>query len=385
MSVLRVRAYNVLFGDAVLLSIPDRDLAGAEVTRHVLIDLGNVLAGRGGQADVFLPIFEDIEQQLAGAPLDLYVMTHEHLDHVQGLLHVAEQHDRRLQVEHAWLTASAEPGYYDRPENEEAQRRRRAALAALDDAAAFLKARGAAPHHLQALLEANDSRSTEKCVAFLRDMAAQTSYVYRGWDPAGHHPFREARFTVWAPERNTAVYYGRFRPMQVALTAPDGRGRRRPLTPEPPAGVDLGAFTDLVDSRRHHVDTILAIDRAANDTSVVLCIEWRGWRLLFAGDAEHRSWREMNRHEGLLGPVHLLKIGHHGSHNACPPPEILERILPATPVDDRARCAVLSTCEGVYGGVPHAESLARFTERVGTIHRTDEAEPGGYVEVEIEG
>ena len=40
---LRVRLYNIRFGDAVLVTVPDNG-----TTRHILIDVGNVLVGEGG-------------------------------------------------------------------------------------------------------------------------------------------------------------------------------------------------------------------------------------------------------------------------------------------------------------------------------------------------
>src|SRR3990172_3691142 len=118
--LLRVRAYNVRFGDALLVSLPDRGLDGVSVNRHILIDVGNVLTGEGGADIVFRPVLEDILDQLAGQPLDLYVMTHEHLDHIQGLpyaerhLYPAAEDELRLALKtrFAWLTASSEPSYY---------------------------------------------------------------------------------------------------------------------------------------------------------------------------------------------------------------------------------------------------------------------------------
>lgn len=74
-------------------------------------------------------------------------------------------------------------------------------------------------------------------------------------------------------------------------------------------------------------------------------LEWRRWRLLFTGDAEHRSWKEMNK-RGVLKPVHFLKVSHHGSWNGTPSGEILDKILPPTPPDRRKRHAAVSTCEG---------------------------------------
>ena len=70
-----------------------------------------------------------------------------------------------------------------------------------------------------------------------------------------------------------------------------------------------------------------------NNLSVVLLIEWKKRRLLFVGDAEwegefkdgkhNGSWNvmwEKHRKTHLKAPVDFLKIGHHGSINATPPP-----------------------------------------------------------------
>ena len=57
---LRIRVYNVLFGDAILVTIPEADAAGNEVTVNVLIDVGNALAGDAGRDQVFKPVLENI-------------------------------------------------------------------------------------------------------------------------------------------------------------------------------------------------------------------------------------------------------------------------------------------------------------------------------------
>ncbi len=71
-----------------------------------------------------------------------------------------------------------------------------------------------------------------------------------------------------------------------------------------------------------------------NNMSVVLLIEWKNKRLLFVGDAEwdgefrvgkqNGSWNvlwEMQHNKLLSTPIDFLKIGHHGSINATPPPK----------------------------------------------------------------
>ena len=199
----------------------------------------------------------------------------------------------------------------------------------------------------------NDYRNTDACVEYLRHLAPKPAYVYRGCKLAGTHPFREAKLKIWAPEEDTSVYYGRFQPMALGAGAAAGGGTAPGAADvEPPPGVDAGAFYDLVASRSSGcVDNLLAIDRAANNTSVVFSLEWRGWRLLFAGDAERRSWDEMNKHD-LFAPVHFLKVSHHGSCTGMPEPEILERVLPEKPPDRKSRRAVVSAYPGTYKGVP---------------------------------
>ncbi|HSJ52125.1 MAG TPA: hypothetical protein VLC52_00140, partial [Anaerolineae bacterium] len=85
MENLRVRFYGVRFGDAILISVPDRTARGNPLTRHILVDVGNVRSGEGGQDAVFRPILENVREETGGKALDLYILTHEHLDHAQGL------------------------------------------------------------------------------------------------------------------------------------------------------------------------------------------------------------------------------------------------------------------------------------------------------------
>ena len=87
-------------------------------------------------------------------------------------------------------------------------------------------------------------------------------------------------------------------------------------------------------------DSQRMIDKAANNSSVAVELEWNGWRLLFPGDAEEKSWEMMDRND-LLRPVHFLKISHHGSANGSPERQI-DKVLPEeTPADGRPRFAVV--------------------------------------------
>jgi hypothetical protein len=398
MNKLRVRVYNVRFGDAILISIPDAPAGGAPELRHILIDVGNFLGTEGGIDDMFKPVLENVLNELNGQPLDLYLMTHEHMDHVQGLYYgeskvfPPKSLKAQLQARYAWLTASARPDYYQT--HADAKKK-------LDEARGFLEGLqrylAAAPEEktdwMRELMAINNPRSTEDCVSYLRGLTPNTSYVHRGFELAGKHPFQEARIDIWAPEEDSSIYYGRFHPVAFGLTPATGEKDKPALAAlYPPAGVDAGAFYNLVEQRRRGLgDNLLAIDKAANNTSIVLCLEWRGWRLLFPGDAEQRSWLEMNK-QNQLAPVHFLKISHHGSATGMPSPDLLDKILPA---DDTPRYAVLSAYpdldkldrqeqKWVYQDVPERHILKELKHRA-DVRQTVEVPDGGYLDYLFEG
>lgn len=380
---LRVRLYNVLLGDAILVSVPDAE-NGTPMTRHILIDFGNKYNNEGSDDSVFEPVIKDILKQLKGKPLDLYVMTHEHLDHNQGLLHVSAKLGidvkDKLKARHVWLTASAHPDYYDT--HPDSKKQKNLALAAYREAERYL---AAAPDEntpfTLALLAINNPRRTADCVDFARQLnPAKTHYIHRGVSLSGKHSFEVASFSIWAPEENTSIYYGK---NQIApLFATPGPGALPAgvdALPVPPPGVDAGAFYDLVHARLGGVvDNLLAIDKANNDTSIVFCLEWKGKKLLFTGDAEERSWVEMDE-RGILEPVHFLKISHHGSHNGTPGAGLLDKILPGA---GTKRSAAVSTCLHAYNGIPHDKTIDDVKARVKRVYSTlEDSEPGKWVDV----
>jgi glyoxylase-like metal-dependent hydrolase (beta-lactamase superfamily II) len=391
-SDLVVRAYNVGFGDAILVSVPEVEDGGAETVRHLLIDVGNLLVGEGNDDRVFRRVVEDIARRTGGA-VDLYVMTHEHLDHVQGLL-AASRAGIALTARHAWLTGSAHPDYYET--HEEAKKRRLDARLAVEDA---VRLQEAAPDPWVELMVRNNSGllpggafglSTADYVDHLRTLAApeHTHYVDRETALAGTHPFREARLRILAPEEDTADYYGRSRGGSLTAAssgagAPASAARPLRTLDAPPAGVNPGAYFDLLAARRQSTrGRIRQIDAANNNTSLVLELEWRGWRLLFAGDAELKSWKKMHE-QGGLRPVHFVKVSHHGSHNGTHE-ELFDELMPPVAPDGRPRHALVCTHVGDWDSVPDDATLAVYSARA-QLHDTREVAPGAAVEIAFPG
>lgn len=234
--------------------------------------------------------------------------------------------------------------------------------------------------------------STADHVDHLRTLAPsnRTHYVDRTTTIARKHPFREAVLRILGPEPDTSTYYGRLSAAGLMTANADRAafgGRPQRGTPvelqPPPPGVDPGAYFDLLRSRRKGLRSrIMEIDAANNNTSVVLELEWRGWRLLFPGDAELRSWQTMHQ-QGLLQPVHLIKVAHHGSHNGTLE-EVFDSVFPANGHDTRERHAIVSTHPDSWTSVPDKPTLQFYRER-GTLHDTRDVAPGGFVEVVLEG
>jgi beta-lactamase superfamily II metal-dependent hydrolase len=377
---LRIRAYNVQFGDAFLISFPDKNETGQTKTRNILIDVGNVLnSSGGGLDDLFKSVMENVLSVLGNEPLDLYVMTHEHLDHVQGLFYAEEkcytissdELRQKLKTKYAWLTASAEENYNEN--HPDAKKKSLMFSEAYNKINTFMRAQKKSgvpiPSQVEALWLNNNPRKTSDCIKYLRNLADQTYYVYREFDPEDHHPFNEAKMKLWAPEEDTSTYYGRYKPVSMSLgvtEAPKG-SRKWPTLSNiiPPKGVDAGAFFNLVNMRKGYFENLLTIDKASNNTSVVFVLEWRDLKFLFTGDAEKRSWKTMND-KGVLEPVHFIKVSHHGSHTGTPEPEILKKVLPDADPD----------------GIPDQKTLQYLEdqcEKVINVHELSTS--GSYIDI----
>jgi beta-lactamase superfamily II metal-dependent hydrolase len=93
---------------------------------------------------------------------------------------------------------------------------------------------------------------------------------------------------------------------------------------------------------------------------------------------------EDNGPKGVLKPVHLLKVSHHGSHNGTPTDDIFEAILPAAPPNNRPRHAVISTWEDTYSGIPHPPTNSRLAERA-TVRSTLDQPDKPFYEVTFPG
>ena len=376
---ISIRAYNVGFGDCLLLRLPD-----GNATRHVLIDFGRAPNDPGSVAR-FDAIAADIDERCNGH-LDLVVVTHEHLDHMEGFYRQRAMFDA-MQVDRVWMSLPSSPDYYAQYPNARLQKRIHDGLAAFGKTVG----RNGVAVHPAFLSLLNNNLANKDRIAYLRTLGAQPPlYLARGAKgKAADKAFKHIRIRVLAPEADTSKYYGRTAKSHAMLgalartmaagaqdaeatndwTFPDVR---RAAANERP-GVSASDFARLRRTiREDGVAAARFIDRAQNNTSLCLLIEAGGKRLLLPGDAEIESWRRIEEEAAdALTPVDFLKVAHHGSHNGTPM-HLLDKLLP---VRRKAKAKVLvSTKRNVYGTknpVPDVATLAELRRRCASLTTTD--------------
>jgi hypothetical protein len=389
-ATFQIRGYVVGFGDCILLRLPD----GGQ-TRHALIDFGRA-PNDPTSIERFPDIAQDIERQCNGH-LDLIIVTHEHLDHLEGFYREREVFNR-MKVDRVWMSLPSHPEYYTKYPTAKLQKKLR------DDLAGFAgdaRRNGLTLHPaFQSLLE-NNLANTDR-INYLRKLGEKpVAYMARGLAKEAAGTFKNIKIEVLAPEPDVSIYYsasGREKALTAALAAIGGTPQRVrtgegmawdfPSVPRA-ANTDLGGISvnDFERLRRAvREDGVTAarfIDRAQNNTSLCVLIEAGGKRLLLPGDAELESWDVMKQKcRSQLKPVDFLKVSHHGSHNGAPL-ELLDSLLP---IDRKAEAQVLvSTKRNVYGTknpVPDSSLLAELERRCRNLVTTDGA-TGTSVDVSI--
>lgn len=396
-SAVQIRAYNVRFGDCVLVSI------GADADqKHVLFDFGNApssVKAQGGNNDVFEPIARDIAKVTDGK-LDLLVMSHEHLDHMEGFYHQKKIFDK-MDVRDVWMSIMSAPDYYRRFPKARPEKSARLALSRL----AFDWGRKEylpwLPEGVNALIANNVlSLSNPERIQYLRELPGskkRVHYLYRGKPVTRAHGLgNDVKMDILGPEKDASVYYGSqggkfWMEAAARFGAPlrSGVHRKKGTRPRCPTHIAREEFEQLRDDLAElDVNDLLAIDKAANNTSLVVRINVAGKTLLFPGDAEQESWAVMKRLK-LLQPVDLLKVAHHGSINGMPfenSDDVTDVLLKSA----KKTTAIVSTCRGVYGkttetAIPHFRLMDMLHARCGRVVDTEEdAAPGQCVELELD-
>jgi beta-lactamase superfamily II metal-dependent hydrolase len=387
---LLIRAYNVGCGDCIYVRIP-----GPNGGFNILID-----CGKKGDDVLLRKAIEHLATELpvgstpAKRRLDLIVATHRHEDHIKGFDPTLFEN---IEVANIWLSAAMDP---EHPQADGLHNLHAFATHAMRELTERGQAFSPDVEMLASMYGVSNDAADKLLMTTLPEKnGIEPEYVHSGMAHALALP-PDTKIHILAPEENIDHFYlGK----ELSTTLQDFHGLTATLTPAPAAGAEPTVVqpanisaTDfrVLQSRMLSNGLAFAAKESSiqNNLSVVLLIEWKGRRLLFVGDAEwegefkegkhNGSWNvmwEKHRDTHLKTPLDFLKIGHHGSINATPPPlrpaskkakeddvyTILDRILPVPPAGTKPTAqAIVSTEREFYNPIPECELLVDLARRV---------------------
>ncbi|HEY5723192.1 MAG TPA: hypothetical protein VIT45_12800 [Allosphingosinicella sp.] len=390
-------AYQVGFGDCFLLRFDYDD----DSARHILIDFGTMGLPKDDPTVTMKRVAEDIAEKCNGE-LDIVVATHRHADHISGF----ETKDgegsgdiiRKLKpkrVIQPWTEAPDAPEKWEGPEGTDpakafAARRQslegmnavaEAVVARLDRDGGFDSKWPLAPR-LRFIGE--DNIKNKSAVKNLMTMAGETDadkanylYVFHGCDldleailpgvkihVLGPPTLRQTQTIKKQTPKSAEEFWLRAEAM-LALDADGGPATARNSMLFPGIGPDdsfrksrLPAEMRWVAERVDEAEAeqmlgiVTQLDKAMNNTSVILLFEAGGKKLLFPGDAQLENWMYalQSQMAKLLDDVDLYKVGHHGSLNATPK-SMWNRFAKRGEPDKGDRLtSLMSTMAGKHGG-----------------------------------
>ncbi len=381
MDQLRIRVYHVPAGEAFLISFPEKE-GRKKVQRHILVDLGSEGEEVKEKAK-YEEVIADLLKELDGQDLDLFVLSHDHVDQYKGLLFAKNKLKinlaTKLNPAFTWLPKSLET---------KGEANIKAYQAEVKEAFRYLnkhKKEVDGNSLYKHLLEQNDPRQKSKYLSQLMKFSAKrkTHFLHSGTDleKEKHHPFTEAKFNVLGPEKDCTTY--RTSSFENMLAFVKSRKKHVELKTgiAPPVGVDASAFFNLLKSRMGHVNTLSNIDRGSNNASLVLQMEWRGWQLLFPGDVGDRAWRKM-KENGALSAVHFVKLPQHGRLEAMPEEQVLKTLFPGRKSKDgRSRHAIVYEKENIS----HEKSLKQIARKCDSLIRVNKTDDNLFYDLYFEG
>jgi hypothetical protein len=397
--------YQVGFGDCFLLTF---GYAGGK-DRHVLIDFGSTKAPRGVPKDHMTRVAKDIVR-VCGGKLTAVVATHRHRDHISGFATGAKSATGNL-------IAACNPDFVIQPWTEDPRAKPNALEATLMEGGQSLSAEKHFLHtleHMHAVagvaLDAarsvatfdvragealsflgEDNLQNRKAVDNLATMgSAQVKRRYAKFgDELGlekvlpgvkvrvlgppslkqSETIRKQRDSdpteFWQLQERAWSVFGREARARRSGSRPIFGGRKAVHVSEAPPGVRWfiskmqNVNSDLM------LELVRSLDRAMNNTSLILLVEVGSKRLLFPGDAQIENWAYALSHQAtrdLLKSVDLYKVGHHGSRNATPQKSLWPLFERRASRKMRSRMTtVVSTLAGKHGHEDSQTEVPRQT------------------------
>ncbi|MES0175369.1 hypothetical protein [Mesorhizobium sp. M0006] len=366
-SPIRIRMYNVGFGDCFLIFLPT-----ARGEKKVAIDCGSLKNKEHTIGEISDLLIEDVREADGVARIDVLIMSHRHADHISGYTNPKWSQVEVGEVWMPWLESR------DDPEAKAIQKRHRAAALALEAAVNKFALDS------QLADVAFNAKSNDDSLDVLHRGFAKR--VKPGFFPKGKSVVEKIPstalpdievFVLGPPRDRGALNRPDPPPSQILLTGhrEDGEGSEpekfRPFPDDWEDEYVVGDFDTSEVDRAAAKSTMYELaaaelDAELNNTSLVLLFRVGDDYLLFPGDAQWGPWELILNDEdavALLRKVTFVKIGHHGSHNGTPK-TLLEDILGTNNKKQGIVQAMISmTPYSKWKDIPHQPILDMLTKR----------------------
>jgi hypothetical protein len=411
-----IRTYHVGFGDCFLLSFhyPARE-------KHVLIDFGSTGVPEGVNAGKrMMAIAADIRAR-TGGKLDAVVATHRHKDHISGF--ETKPNGKGT----GDVIRSLKPDLVVQPWTEDPNLAPDA-TGPKDALGAGTGQQVAALALMQGVAEATlrEARSTryftpalKRQLGFLGDTninnpsavknlmdMAENDYVFSGKRTKLETILPGVKIDVLGPptvkqtetiKRQRSSDPDEFWQLQTRAmhAAATGKTAGQALFPRfvrsrgPKFPVDARWLIYHAKTTRaaQVLQIVRMLDKAMNNTSVILAFQVGETCLLFPGDAQIENWQfalQQEKYGELLANVDLYKVGHHGSRNATP--KSLWRMFKNKSTDKNAATrlqSLMSTMEHKHGSEDNHTEVPRQTlvselERNSNLFSTQKLGPQAF-------
>lgn len=408
----KIRAYQVGFGDCFLLTFeyPNGENR-SDRERHVLIDFGSTGMPEGvDSADQMMKVAEDIRLRCDGK-LQIVVATHRHKDHISGFTTKKDGKGTgeiiaALHPEIVIQPWTEDPALEDSQLNQESKEQQTgqalsaqyfSSLQQMNNLACtitteidhlrsekFMKAVSEELADQIKFLSEDNSLPNSLAVKNLANMG-KNHYVSYGYKLDVSHILPGVKIHVLGPptlEQHAAIKQQKskdeneFWMLQGAaartfwkLQAASGELIKDFTSGNNRLFPDADIFQDYFPSHDRWfirqlrslrggqlLSLVRILDKAMNNTSVILLFEFGGKKLLFPGDAQIENWEyALNNKEAaeLLKDVCVYKVGHHGSRNATPKSLWTRFARRDEKEKDDRLMTIVSTMKGKHG---HSES-----------------------------
>ena len=389
---LSIRSYDVGFGDCFLLTFhyPNRD-------RHVLIDFGSmetptgkIVNGKPITSGYLKAIANEIAKDCGGT-LDIVVATHRHQDHISGFTRSKGKGPGEI-IRNLKPKFVIQPWTEDPDAAEDATEPTKSlhvrTLAEMQSVAAYAASvaktlRGERFANLRKQLDGigMDNIKNPDAVENLQTMAPN-KFVYHKCPLKLGRLLPDVTVTVLGPptvkQTDTilkqrredkdefwhlnGIYWRRLAATTSFAIKNGGVLFSEQATKVLPRSAGWFKYTVQKERAESTLSIVRSLDKAMNNTSVILLFQVNGKSILFPGDAQYENWMYALEQKDImkqLAAVDLYKVGHHGSLNATPK-TLWNNFAQkgGTQKKDRLQ-TLLSTKPGVHGSVENKSEVPR--------------------------